>query len=147
MLELTLFGGTYEAEITLAIALGGAPMDAVILRQTGQRHSLQIPQSATLLAGDRIVLGRTSWGARTYLAVLGGWRTSLILGSRSQEARIKAGDRLPAGPGRAPVRRPVEPAPVPASKEPIRVINGPDADRMNARRGGGSRSLPRGCPK
>jgi biotin-dependent carboxylase-like uncharacterized protein len=130
VLELTLFGGTYEAEINLAIALAGAPMDAVILTPNGQRRPLRIPQSANLLAGDRIVLGRTGWGARTYLAVRGGLRTPLVLDSRSQEARIRAGDRLPAGPGRLPVRRPVEPALKLTGQDPIRVIHGPDAARM-----------------
>ena len=119
-LELSLFGGEFVAEVSLAIALAGAPMAARI----GGRD-LAVPGSATLRPGDRLVIGGCRSGARTYLAVLGGWRTPLILGSRSSEARIEAGAVLPAEPGEAPSRRPAVLREIHDSG-PIRVVDGPD---------------------
>ena len=109
VLELTLFGGMYEARIPLALALAGAPMAASIeslgeaarARSTCRRVSRWLP-------GERLFLGGVAAGARTYLAVKGGWRTPLLLGSRSREDRLRAGDVLDAEPGRIAARRPAE---------------------------------------
>jgi biotin-dependent carboxylase-like uncharacterized protein len=125
-LELTLVGGSYEARLPLAIALTGAPMTATVVAADGHERPLRIPQTATLAAGDRLILGGAPRGARTYLAVKGGWRTPLVLGSRSREVRLGPGALLPAGPGTTPVRRPAESPPV-AADEPIRLVAGPDA--------------------
>ena len=128
-LELTLVGGTYRAKASLAIALAGAPMAAMIRSASGPDRPLTIPQSTTLRAGDELVLGGSAFGARAYLAVRGGWLTPPILGSRSDEARVEAGRVLPALTGQAtPARRPVAwPWAVAAPSGPIRVIDGPDA--------------------
>ena len=103
VLELTLVGGTFQARIPLAIALAGAPMRAAIVRRDGRERPLAIPQSAPLGEGDRLILGPAAVGARTYLAVRGGWHTPLVLGSRSGEDRLRAGDVLPADPGITPI--------------------------------------------
>ena len=133
-LELTLVGGIYRADAPLAIALAGAPMSALIRDPSGPDRPLQIPQSATLRAGEELVLGGSPFGARTYLAVLGGWRTPVVLGSRSAESRLKPGDVLTGGPGSTPTRRPVSwPWSPTFPEEPIRVIDGPDADLGDAR--------------
>jgi 5-oxoprolinase (ATP-hydrolysing) subunit C len=136
-LELTLVGGTYRAEAPLALALAGAPMSALIRAVSGPDRPLAIPQSATLRAGEELVIGGCPRGVRTYLAVRGGWRTPPILGSRSSEARVEPGDVLPALPGSStPSRRPVAwPWQVSGEDEPFRVIDGPDAgpDDGNAR--------------
>ena len=71
-LELTLIGGTYRAEADLAIALAGAPMSALIRPGEGPDRVLTIPQSATLRAGDELVIGGSPVGVRAYLAVRGG---------------------------------------------------------------------------
>jgi allophanate hydrolase subunit 2 len=125
-LELTLVGGTYEAETALALALTGAPMEARVLSE-GHSRPLQIPQTVALVAGERLVFGGTAAGARTYLAVKGGWQTRLILGSRSSEVRAGAGDSFPADPSTTAVRRLHDltlPLPVDG---PIRVVAGPDS--------------------
>ena len=127
VLELTLVGGTFEAQFPLAIALAGAPMRAAIVRRDGRECPLAIPQSAPLGAGDRLILGTAAVGARTYLAVRGGWQTPLVLGSRSSEDRLRAGDVLPAEPGITPFRRPADLALVGPGHEPIRLVEGPDA--------------------
>ncbi len=128
-LELTLIGGTYRAEATLAIALAGAPMSALIRSSTGPDRPVTIPQSTTFRAGDELVLGGCPTGVRTYLAVRQGFLTPLILASRSSEVRLSAGDLLPALPGSTiPARRPVGwPWAVIPRNEPIRIIDGPDA--------------------
>jgi len=128
--EMTLVGGLYLAAGTMAIALAGAPMAAAIRSHSGPDRPLRIPQSATLRAGDRLDLGGSPIGARTYLAVRGGWRTPPVMGSRSAEVPLRVGDRLPAEIGTTtPDRRPVtRPRWRFRSGEPIRVVNGPDAD-------------------
>jgi 5-oxoprolinase (ATP-hydrolysing) subunit C len=128
-IELTMVGGTFEAETSLGIALTGAPMEAAIQSPGGGSRSLQIPQTATLAAGERLVLGGTGNGVRTYLAVKGGWQTPLILGSRSSELPLKASDNLPAARGTVPVRRPSHFASPPLAEQTIRIVDGPDAGR------------------
>jgi 5-oxoprolinase (ATP-hydrolysing) subunit C len=128
-LEMTLVGGTYRAEVELAIALAGAPMSALIRASSGPDRPLAIPQSTTLRLGDELILGGSPFGARTYLAVSGGWRTPLVLGSRSSETRLEPGDVLPALPGSSTMaRRPVAwPWGISGKDDPIRLIDGPDA--------------------
>lgn len=126
-LELTLLGGTYEARAPLALALAGAPMPAAIEGPDGRRDALRTPGSFALRTGERLTLGVAARGARAYLAVLGGFRTPPVLGSRSSESPLRAGDLLPADPGRCPRRSlgpsdPLEPAP-----GPLRILDGPDA--------------------
>jgi biotin-dependent carboxylase-like uncharacterized protein len=128
-LELTLVGGSYRAEVPLAIALTGAPMSAEIRAAIGSDRRLLVPQTATLQPGDELIIGGCPCGARTYLAVRGGWQTPSILGSRSSETRLQAGEILPAGPGITSIRRPVGwPWSVSGKDEPIRIVDGPDAD-------------------
>jgi biotin-dependent carboxylase-like uncharacterized protein len=123
-LEMTHFGGTYRSEANLAIALAGAPMTTTLETPDGRQLGLTIPQSLTLPAGSTLTIGGTTRGARTYLAVLGGWRTPVILGSRSSETILRTGDLLSAEPSRTPVRRP---AMIDLESGPIRIIDGPDA--------------------
>ena len=87
-------------------------------------------------AGDRLVLGGTPRGLRGYLAVRGGWRTTPVLGSRSGEVRLSAGEILPAEPGSIAARRPAEIELPDASDGPIRLIDGPDCVVPEALLGG-----------
>lgn len=126
-LELTWFGGLYEARQPLALALAGAPMEAAVLGRDGRERSLAVPASFSLRSGDRLRLGGTPSGLRTYLAVRGGFQTVPRLGSRSEETRIEAGMVLPAEPGWTPARRPADPGWSPPNEAPVRVLDGPDA--------------------
>ncbi|MEJ7638453.1 MAG: LamB/YcsF family protein, partial [Singulisphaera sp.] len=80
VLELTLVGGTFEAQIPLAIALAGAPMRAAIVRRDGRERPLAIPQCAPSARGSPdprpFAVGGTyvSGGAR-------GWQTPLCSGA------------------------------------------------------------------
>lgn len=123
-LEMTLRGGTFEARCDLGVALAGARMEAAIVG-AGGRKGLAIPGSATMRAGDRLVLGRAEDGARTYLAIPGGLRTPAWMGSRSSETPLKAGDVLAAGPSRLASRRPAD-AVAADPGDPIRLLPGPD---------------------
>jgi biotin-dependent carboxylase-like uncharacterized protein len=131
-LELTLFGGVYQAEGALALALAGAEMEARLERARGGAIDLRPPQSFTLRPGDRLVLGGAARGARSYLAVAGGWQTSPILGSRSSEERLRAGNLLDACEATTPARRFVEHRLSWSAAEPIRVLEGPDASCLDA---------------
>jgi len=127
VLEMTLLGGTYKADGRLALAVAGAPIEAGIVHTDGTEHALRIPSSFTLGDGDRLIMGQTLAGARTYLAVKGGWQTSPILGSRSSEQTVRAGQVLPAAPAAIPSRHLSEPEWQSASAAPFRIVAGPDA--------------------
>jgi biotin-dependent carboxylase-like uncharacterized protein len=126
VLEMTLLGGTYQADCSLALALAGAPLEAKVVSRSSTEHRLHPPTSFSLHDGDRLILGRTLFGARAYLAVKGGWQTRLHLGSRSSEQRIRAGQTLPADAGTIPTRRPSGPASTSPTDEPFRIMAGPD---------------------
>jgi biotin-dependent carboxylase-like uncharacterized protein len=128
VLELTLSGGIYEATIPLAVALAGALMEARVEGADGGSRPWQVPQSGALRVGDRLILGRASQGARAYLAVRGGWRTPVVLGSRSRETRLRPGDLIPAEPATTPTRRLAESSWVDPTLGPFRVLDGPDAE-------------------
>ena len=126
VLEFTHFGGTYEAEIPLGLAVAGAPLRIEIQEPSGKITERPVPSSFSLTPGSRLIVGGTRRGARAYLAVVGGWRTDTILGSRSVEIRLIAGDRLEAEPSSTLPRR------LPADgwdfsePVPLRWIDGPD---------------------
>src|SRR5262249_30984770 len=105
-LEMTLFGGLYEAQTTLAVALTGAPMATTLVGRDGREQSLTIPLCFTIEPGERLRIGGAEHGARTYMAVRDGWKSPIRLGSRSDETRITAGAMLAAEPSRTAVRHP-----------------------------------------
>ena len=127
VLELTLLGGTYTADRDLALAMAGAPMEARVTAPEGSERVLHLPLSWTLREGERLVLGRAVEGARTYLAVRGGWQTRLRLGSRSSEERLRAGDVVAAEAGSISTRHPGGPSWISPTAEPFRILDGPDA--------------------
>lgn len=129
-LELTLLGGLYEARIPLAVALAGAPMATTLLRPDGTARSLPIPLCFSMGPGDRLQIGGTEVGVRTYLAVRGGWRSKVLLGSRSDEARLRPGRAIQALPGSTPTRYPQLPSWLDHGSEPIRILDGPDAPQV-----------------
>jgi 5-oxoprolinase (ATP-hydrolysing) subunit C len=126
VLEFTLFGGIYHADCPMPLALTGAPMEAKILGANSAEHVLPLPSSFSLQQGERVLIGRSLSGARTYLAVKGGWQTVLKLGSRSSEQRLRLGEVLPAEPGTIPTRRLAEPLWKSPADEPFRIVAGPD---------------------
>ena len=126
VLELTLTGGCFEADSSMALAMAGAPMDAKVIGPDGTDQSLRIPSSCSIRSGQRLILGRAREGARTYLAVQGGWQTRNRLGSRSSEMRLRVGDVLPAAPGSIATRYLAQTIWEPPAAKPFRIIEGPD---------------------
>ena len=105
-LELTLLGGSYRAEVDLAVALAGAPLSATVEARSGHQQTWRVPRTGNLRAGETLHLGGSPTLARCYLAVRGGWRTPVVLGSRSAEVPLRAGDRLAAQAGSTSTRWP-----------------------------------------
>ena len=131
--ELTLFGGTFEAEVPLGLALAGAPMAASIASPDGRVRPIPVPRSFAIRAGERLIVGGTPRGVRTYLGVVGGWQTPIVMGSRSSEVALRVGKDLPAIPSTTPTRwtgptgdRSLFDEHGPGG-EPIRVLDGPEA--------------------
>lgn len=130
VLELTLRGGTFEARESLGMALAGAPIEAAVRNPAGHLRQLRSSSSFSIRAGDRLVLGRMTQGARAYLAVKHGFQTPLALGSRSTEEPLRQGDILPARSSTHPSRFLVEPAWNDPPARAIRIIAGPDASLL-----------------
>jgi biotin-dependent carboxylase-like uncharacterized protein len=126
VIEFTLVGGTYLADGTLALALAGAELEARVEARSGDNGRVEMPAAFPLYEGDRLVIGNTSNGARAYLAVQGGWQTAAVLGSRSSEKRLQAGDHIPCLSGSTPIRR-LAPSRYFDIHPTLRVIAGPDA--------------------
>jgi biotin-dependent carboxylase-like uncharacterized protein len=102
-LEMTILGATLRFDAAAIVALAGADMQAEL-------DGLPFPcwQSRRVLSGSVLKCGAATTGARTYLAVEGGFDLPLFLGSRSThlpsrlgglEGRaLRRGDRLPLAP-------------------------------------------------
>jgi biotin-dependent carboxylase-like uncharacterized protein len=151
VLEFTLRGGVFEALGCLGIGLAGASIEASVTDIDGRTRPLRVPSSGTLDAGERLVLGRTEGGARTYLAVKDGFQTCPKMGSRSCEQPLRRGDFLPAATSFCPARHPSETFWQDPAAHPLQIIDGPETsalvDSDSLRRGRfrvGSRSDRRG---
>lgn len=104
-LEMAGFGGVFEAERDLRVALTGAPMAAEI---DGQRVAWTAAHP--LPRGARLAIGGAGRGVYGYLSVGGGLDTPAILGSRAVHIAaglgrpVATGDILPVGPDPRPDR-------------------------------------------
>ena len=98
-LEMAGFGGDFNADGDLRVALTGAPMAAAI-----DDAPIAWNASHSLCAGQRLSIGAARAGVYGYLHVGGGFDTPQIMGSRSAHLAagllgpVREGDRLPAGP-------------------------------------------------
>ena len=135
-LELTLLGGRWRAEVPLALALAGAGAEARVERAGRLRFRVASGMGFSLEPGDELAFDRFRTGARTYLATHGGWLTPLILGSRSDETPLRAGDRLRAGSARISRSRFDLSAEESLDPLPLRILPGPEAgsafDKLSA---------------
>lgn len=130
VVEMTLVGGTYEARVSLALGLAGAPMRAEVVGHEDRPRPVAVPSCLTLRPNERLVIGGAPHGARTYLAVAGGWQTPLVLGSRSEERPLEPGEILRAASATTLVRQPGDIDPIVAIDQPFRIVDGPDAGRL-----------------
>jgi antagonist of KipI len=127
-LEMTLAGGEFEFEQDAVIAITGSDF----------RADLPLWTAVEIRRGQSVRIGRTRSGARAYLAVRGGLHVPRVMGSASVHlitgvggGPLRAGDVLQIGEDA--VRRPRSGrCPVPAGGGPVRVTEGPQAERFGA---------------
>ncbi|HIY18330.1 MAG TPA: biotin-dependent carboxyltransferase family protein [Candidatus Blautia avistercoris] len=136
VLEMTVFGGTYEFTEDTVAAVTGAQMELTLNQQ-------QVPLNCPIQIhkGDSLTVGIAKAGLRGYLAVAGGFDVPVVMGSRSTNQKCRlgglegralaAGDELPVGKGGKTYQevkeRRTEPREFP-SLITIRVIEGPQAE-------------------
>jgi allophanate hydrolase len=123
------------------VALAGRATARVVPGE-GPARSLGAWRGATLVEGDRLVLGAVAAGC-AYLALGGGVQVPAVLGSRSTHGRtrmgglegrmLRPGDRLPCGRLSAGSGRALQaPRPFAPPDGPIRVVWGPQQDHFTA---------------
>ena len=106
-IEMTLLGGTFQFESAAHLAVAGADMEPSI-----DGRPMPSYETVSLAAGAVLRFGAARSGARTYLAVRGGFELPPVLGSVSthldsrlgglQGRALRAGDRLPLAGTAAP---------------------------------------------
>lgn len=137
-LEMTVQGGTFEADGPLVVAICGASMAPTL-----DGVSVPMWRSFAMASGQVLRLGVASAGARSYLAVAGGIAVPVVMGSRSTclkgrfggfEGRpLRAGDYLEAGVGGGTAGRAWPRVPEYGSSVVLRVLPGPEAGRFSLR--------------
>ena len=105
-LEMTLLGPTLEFEEPRIVALAGADCDAKI-----GTVSVLLAAAVEVPAGGILKCGGMKTGARSYLAVEGGFDVPAVMGSTATDVRgrfggfegrkLKPGDVLPVASGRS----------------------------------------------
>ena len=85
-LEMTLVGATLQFEASAIIALSGAKCESTV----GQNR-VPANEAIKLPAGAVLQCGSTTDGARSYLAVQGGFDIPLVMGSASTDVRGRFG--------------------------------------------------------
>ena len=109
-LEMTLLGATLEFEASAIIAITGASCGCKL-----GPNAVPSSQAVEISAGSVLQCGSTTNGARSYLAIRGGFDIPLVMGSASTDVRggfggvegrrLKSGDLLRIGEGgKTPVR-------------------------------------------
>jgi biotin-dependent carboxylase-like uncharacterized protein len=88
-LEFALKGPRLRAECDVGCVIFGAPFDAF---RGDQR--VEVGKTFTLCAGDELRIGGTTFGARAYLCVRGGFDAPLILASRCGLDNVQGGELL-----------------------------------------------------
>ncbi|MFC3418648.1 biotin-dependent carboxyltransferase family protein [Salinicoccus hispanicus] len=132
-LEMTLRGATFEVVKDTVVAAVGADMKMKI---DDADHPSGIP--VHVAKGSRIQFGAADVGARTYLAVPGGFKVETVLGSASTHVRsgigghsgraLQEGDMLHAGTTGAATRYRIKD--FDDGDEIVRVIPGQQFDRF-----------------
>lgn len=136
-----LLAGNAENAPALEMTLAGPALEfetAAVVVVTGSEFGAGVPlwTSVEIAAGSTLRFGATRSGARAYLAVRGGFAVPRPMGSASTHVMTGVGGRpLRAGDvlaiGDSTVRRPrTGSAPPFAATGPLRVTEGPQADRF-----------------
>ena len=136
VLEMTLMGLDFEVQGKALIAVCGAEMEGTV-----NGEALPLWSSVLLEDGDQVSFTPAKKGVRAYLAVSGGFKVPLVLGSKSTYTRAKmggfegrkleAGDELEIGDmGEGRELFSLSPDRIPKIPQParIRVVLGPQDD-------------------
>ena len=147
-LEITIAGPTIAFEKDCVFALAGSVFETALLRSVpGSAFERDVePEPVPYLetvrarAGETLRIGKTTEGARAYLAVGGGIRMDVVLGSRSTQVaaglggrRLKSGDRLEIGETFEAVARRARPLEGYRSEQTLRAVPGPQDAAFTAR--------------
>ena len=132
-LEMTLVGGTYRAEVDLAIALAGAPMSATIRSASGSDRRWSSPRrrpSRPAMSWSSAV--RRSAPGPIWPSEAAGERPLCWPADRAKHVSSRAigCSRIPPRPRLADLS--IGPGPSRKTNEPIRVVDGPDAEPGDA---------------
>jgi biotin-dependent carboxylase-like uncharacterized protein len=140
-LECQFLGPTLTFETDCVFAVTGADM-----RPTLDGNACPLWQSVAAKAGQTLALGAARLGARSYIAVSGGFANEMRLGSRATFTKagvggieghaVKAGQKLPLGTGQGTpgliVPEPHRPVIHSDKKWDIEVCAGPNDDWIDA---------------
>jgi allophanate hydrolase subunit 2 len=134
-LEAVLAGPVLRALRPVLVAVAGAPGPLTVAGRPADRGS-----PLGVGTGEVLVVGPASAGVRAYVAVRGGLAVPHVLGSAATDtlsglgpAPLAAGDLLVAGPaGAGAVHVDHVAVSPPADPTVLRVIPGPDDDRVGA---------------
>lgn len=137
-IEITLGPAEFRAEISMAVAVTGAPCQVEINGEEVEQH-----ETLQLAAGDTLTIGRVWAGCRIYLAVSPDIAVAPVLGSQSTliaagfgglEGRALAdGDVIAMeenGQGVAASATPPELRPFFGHGFVLRIVAGPESDRL-----------------
>lgn len=151
-IETTLTGAAFRVTREAHVTIAGAPCDARIESDNASRPAPML-RPLRVRAGETIVLGPCTAGARTYLAIDGGVQTEPVMRSRSTHATtgfghalgrtLEAGDELPLttdrreeitlSPAHPRERRALLDLVRTSLAERLRIIEGPFVDALNDR--------------
>ena len=147
-LEFTLTGPTIAFERDALVALAGSRFDAALLRSVpGSAFERDVEpepvphlESFRARAGETLRIGKTSEGARGYLAIAGGIAIDAVLGSCSTQVAARLGGRVARGGDRIEVGEAID---VPARRArthlayapdvTVRAVPGPQEELFSAR--------------
>ena len=140
-LELAGGGFSFRSSCRAVIGLAGAPCDVTVMDTAGLGRTYPAYEPIPLESGDVVTLGRPRKGARSYLAVRGGFGVVPFLGSAATDTLavvgpdpVAAGSVLALDGGRKPpasVSRDEVPAfepPSPTDVVTLDVVLGPRTD-------------------
>lgn len=138
LLEITYAGPTLTTDVPLVAAFAGGEVAPSL-----DGDAVQLWQSFLWEPGQELKVGNLTAGARTYLAIRGGWQVPFVMGSRSTYVRaaiggldgrqLKAGDMLPVSPSDTPgPQRHLPQAfwPPVGDKLTLRFVPGPQTDHF-----------------
>lgn len=96
VIESVMYGPQLKFSTTTCICITGADMNASL-------NGIAIKNNSVISVGqgDHLTFGKINYGFRTYIAILGGFKTEMLMNSRSMysgitvTARLSKGDVLP----------------------------------------------------